>query len=181
MDNIDNLALAKKFKKYLGEDFSELTVEVIIKLTEALNLKTPNGIIRAIKATAELNILVTSAFFKRDLSSRCRDTANIIENIVGKGKKDTPVPYISPDDLVQGKTPEHIISAYSELLKEFYELAALSELAVTILGAQNLMSDAVKQWRNYLFLANGYPDQEMRIKLAQKHVEDLVKLEKSFS
>lgn len=128
----------------------------------------PEEIIDITGKLAELDIPVSSGFFRRDFANRFGTIAeqlSIVENATAR----SPISNMTPEDLEQ--SPPHVAIAYQRLMQEIYEQCALLEVMGRIDGEEG----AIAMWRHYLFLAQGHPDQATRLKIAQKHLMQLEK------
>ncbi len=162
-------SLRKMLKAYLGGKPKEPSLHDFVKATE--KIRGPGFIIRAIEETANLGIPVTAAFFMRGIPSRYHRTGELMETIVGKGNRNTPIQHMSILDLKQA--PSYVSEAYRTLIDEFYELAVMLHLSVKLFGAKKNIQNAKTEWEHYLYLADGHPQQKTRIKIAQEQLEYL--------
>jgi len=126
----------------------------------------PEYLIDIIKQLVELDMPATSAIFKRDFDQRFKAIAQdlqLLENSLGEN----PICSRTKEEL-DGLSFK-VAKTYRKLIQEFYETAALLEVMGRIHGD----GGAVRFWRHYLFLAQGHPDQQERLQIAEKHLRQL--------
>ena len=154
----DNNRLEKELKEYLSETNTKPTSEEI----------EPEKIIQQIEALVEMDITVQSGLLKRSPSSRAKKIGMLAFQIAGSLFKE--VPHYDARELV--RTSPKVQRAYNEMLGELYELAALMEVFKEYEGPLG----AIAKWQEYIFYAEGHPDEKNRIQIARTHLNLLLNI-----
>ena len=85
--------------------------------------------------------------------------------------ENTPLPHMDEDYLRM--VSNEVAMSYRELIREFYELAAMIQLTVVLFGSKDNVKGAIIEWEHYLYCAEGHSDQKDRIKIAKEQLEKL--------